>query len=542
MIEEWPEYGPDTLQNLCLEYCARNIHSFTTVNENFFLVLPDVYLPQGICDKLLALYVEINDDIDDSFIHIFEDVRKTRLSQAKVGRTKISSRAVKWICQHPLKELDLSRCMEVDSDSVSAIESVAKTLRCLKLEANPFWLNLNEWKTESNNLCAQETSPTNCMSELGQGDFLVNESSKKYFLVCPNLTALFLRGFNLCSNTSDLLKRTLCPMRKLSYLDLTGSELNCCELAGLECVPELQSLVLADVRFSAADLLIVLHEICKLKKLRHLDLSWGGEDTCKYTETEENMHYIMRNLPNLVSLDISGTNLAGLEKNKRESHRPEVNRSTVPVQDEGAGCSIPGLEGYRLQFLGLLDCADDACTRQNIPAEKVTGDANESQIVLALQTYMERSNMLTKALNYIFNSFRAEDVRNQCAILEAILAGMKRHSDDRHVQISGSASLYFIVKGDQKDFITPLQKKEIVQAILESMETFKLEQIMLRNGCLTLCHFAIPELLFCYERLVKMLLELIEPTQNDFIIRLSIHLLTVWLVKWRGWRSGLSEN
>lgn len=264
MIEEWPEYGPDTLQALCLDFCARNIHSFTTTNYNFFPSLPDVYLPQGICDRLLAVFIEINGDVDDNFMHIFEDVKKTRLSQAHVGRTKITTKAVKWICQHPLVELDLSSCMEVDSESVGAIESLTKTLRCLKLEENRFWLK--EWRTECNHICAQESSPANCATELGQGDFLVNKSN--YFLNCPNLTALFLRGYELSSSGHDLLKRILHPMKKLSYLDLTASDILCYELAGLEYVPALKSLVLADVRIPPADLSIVLHEICKLKKLR----------------------------------------------------------------------------------------------------------------------------------------------------------------------------------------------------------------------------------------------------------------------------------
>ncbi len=34
-------------------------------------------------------------------------------------------------------------------------------------------------------------------------------------------------------------------------------------------------------------------------------------------------------------------------------------------------CAIPGLEGRHLEFLGLLACPYEACSRQNIPADKV---------------------------------------------------------------------------------------------------------------------------------------------------------------------------
>lgn len=36
-----------------------------------------------------------------------------------------------------------------------------------------------------------------------------------------------------------------------------------------------------------------------------------------------------------------------------------------------SGCCIPGLEGKQLEFLGLLDCPDSPCERQNLPAKRV---------------------------------------------------------------------------------------------------------------------------------------------------------------------------
>ena len=54
---------------------------------------------------------------------------------------------------------------------------------------------------------------------------------------------------------------------------------------------------------------------------RHLDLS--SKDDQIHQETEACMRYIVQNLPKLQSLDLTGTNLAGVET-EEISHRPEA--------------------------------------------------------------------------------------------------------------------------------------------------------------------------------------------------------------------------
>ena len=40
-------------------------------------------------------------------------------------------------------------------------------------------------------------------------------------------------------------------------------------------------------------------------------------------------------------------------------------------EEEKGKCSIPGLEGRQLEFLGLFGCAYNACSRKHIPAKRV---------------------------------------------------------------------------------------------------------------------------------------------------------------------------
>lgn len=82
-------------------------------------------------------------------------------------------------------------------------------------------------------------------------------------------------------------------------------------------------------------------------------------------------------MPQLTSLDISGTNLAGIEI---------VNRTIQTVEHSFYSdmynnlCDIPGLISRvdrPLQFLGLYGANDAPCRRRNIPAKLVNNKNNK---------------------------------------------------------------------------------------------------------------------------------------------------------------------
>ena len=80
-----------------------------------------------------------------------------------------------------------------------------------------------------------------------------------------------------------------------------------------------------------------------------------------------------------------------------------------------------------------------------------------------------------------------------------------RHIHEKHIQISSSASLYYVVKSERlrKDWNVKVKRK-IVRTLLNGMLAHKEDPTMMRNGCLTLCQFQIPgDVLFDYERLVR---------------------------------------
>nr|KAG5712453.1 hypothetical protein BaRGS_011427 [Batillaria attramentaria] len=179
-----------------------------------------------------------------------------------------------------------------------------------------------------------------------------------------------------------------------------------------------------------------------LNRLTHLSLAMS-KVRLEHMECLGTMTTLVSlNLSNIRIYDFSLVlkHLSGL-KNLRKGEEEEEKR-----------CPIPGLEGRHLEFLGLLGCAYAACSRSNIPATRVTGDANPAQVLLAVQVYLDNQWLLIKALNDLFNFFRFSSVPNHCKALEAILAAMKNFPFDSSVQIAGSL-LVSAVEGKEKELV-----------------------------------------------------------------------------------------
>lgn len=101
---------------------------------------------------------------------------------------------------------------------------------------------------------------------------------------------------------------------------------------------------------------------------------------------------------------------------------------------------IPGLRsrvGNPFEFLGLYGTLHEACRRYDIPAKRISGDANEEQILYAAIAYIDRPEILQKVLNDLYHLFRYENCSNINTALKLVLESMDRHLQDKHIQISG---------------------------------------------------------------------------------------------------------
>lgn len=190
---------------------------------------------------------------------------------------------------------------------------------------------------------------------------------------------------------------------------------------------------------------------------------------------------------------------------------------------------IPGLRSrvdHPFEFLGLYKTHKQACKRHNIPAIKISGDANEEQTLTALQANLDRTDVLTNVLNDLYHLFRYDKCDNVTAALVLLLEAMDRHLYEKLIQISGrcvlpnnfsgsikelkcsyinlllhllfffffcSAILFYIAKlVAKKPFLKTKMKRHLISTLINAMGAFQDDETVFRNACLTLIQFNVP--------------------------------------------------
>ncbi|CAH1786643.1 unnamed protein product [Owenia fusiformis] len=547
---------PDSLWDISLLYCVRNLQTFcvqelaVTNNDQTvynWKLREGLTLPLEVCESLLTAFLANHyrepDEPDyydyklNSFLHIFQDTLRTRLKRVNLSRMQVVDTALEWILSHKLTELDISDNSALRNLSMHCINTYGDNLTKLNIGNTTVIFNdLDPVQLDENDSSAIKP-PCHCLpipKTSSIQDYLLSRDKcadhkhesqrdplfmREYVFDLPNLRWLSIH--DLSHNAYDMILTLLKPLTKLTYLDLSGCGVDAELLMGVQSYAHIRSLTLYDVQIS--NLEDTLIAIGKLKTLRHLDISQGKEQHVLYDEPEQRLRYIVNALPNLVSLDISGTNLAGMEPNDylTKTLKFEEERQQYPH------CPIYGLEGRSFEFLGLLYCTTEPCNRENIPAKKVTGDKTEEQVLVSIQANIEKTELLIRSLNHLFRIFRYSICKSPAVALKGILTAMKKHVFDRSVQISGSASLFYIVKGKERSMLNVATRRDIITTILAGMESHMDEATMMRNGCLTLCHFKIPQdVIYEYPRVIKVLLNMISPPdQEEFVQRIGIHLL-----------------
>ncbi|KAG8230818.1 hypothetical protein J437_LFUL010598, partial [Ladona fulva] len=502
-----PYSAPESLLDLCLKYLVGNLETFCVedpVSKTIFLK-EGLTLPCEICEKILEVGQQ-NQCLEDRFVKIFENTQATRLKRVRLRNAHITDSGLCILLNHNLLELDLNNCVGLTKLSLRYINKHGDELSSLVIGPSVNIL------------------PDNLHPDYEEG--MSEDGTYAYIIRAPNLRKLAVRNFN--NNIPVQFFRTLVrPLNRLTHLDLSG----CYDLGDLSYLCELKnlcSLVLHNVRRIQEN----VDSICRLENLRHLDISQSNEKHGIFLNENQTLANIVESLKNLTSLDISGTNLAGTgvaQHSSAFSSQPKKDSEAGPDKNV-ARTDIPGLSSRvsnHLDFLGLYATHHGACRRYDIPARKISGDANEDQILTAAAAYIDRPEVLPKVLNDLYHLFRYETCKNISKALTVVLEAMDRHIFEKHIQISGSATLFYIVKGKDKHSFSMRMKRKIICTLLNGMSIHRDDDTMMRNGCLTLCQFRIPQdVLFAYERLIHILLHIVlEMEQEGFVQRIGIYLL-----------------
>lgn len=279
---------PDTLFEQCIKYVVRNLQILANVNPvtKFLRLKEGLTLPSVICEKLLEVQQQNGYIIDDRFVGLFENPEAARLRRIKLRNSTITDEGLCILVKSSPMELDISNCIKLTEGSLAHINENGDKLVSLSLGSPVHVL------------------PETLLPEIKKKDVSPYEK-RGYILNTPNLRKLAVRKLYV-PEEKIYFPLLLNPLRKLTYLDLSS----CFDLGNLSYLtnlPHLTSLIL----FNVQGLQNSLGSIMKLKNLKHLDISQLHEMYGVFKNPNHTLASIVESLPNLISLDISGTNLAG---------------------------------------------------------------------------------------------------------------------------------------------------------------------------------------------------------------------------------------
>ncbi|KAK6629017.1 hypothetical protein RUM43_002834 [Polyplax serrata] len=487
---------PDPLFEQCIKYVLRNLYILANSDPftKFLQLKEGLTLPSVICEKLLDFYQHNGYVVDDRFVNLFKNPDAARLNRIKLRNSTISDDGLCMLVSSNPVELDITNCSRLSGESLTHINRNGEKLVSLSLSSS------------------SQVLPDTLMTECHRRDE-DNYERRGYILKTPNLKKLTVRKLYV-PGEKIYFQLLLNPLKKLTYLDLSG----CFDLGNLSYLAELPNLT-SLVLFNVQRLQSAVPSIMKLTNLKHLDISQLNEIYGTFRIPNQTLASLVESLPNLVSLDISGTNLAGTG----------VADQSLKQGKQYVLTDIPGLRSRvdrPFEFLGLYRTHREACNRHNIPAKRISGDANEEQTLTAVQAYLDRTDVLTNVLSDLYQLFRYEKCDNVDTALRLLLEAMDRHLYEKHIQISGSAILFYIAKLiAKKPFFKVKVKRHFINTLINAMGAFQDDETVIRNACLTLIQFNVPDdMLFDYERLVLLLLYVVSEHQN-FVQRIGVFLL-----------------
>ncbi|KAF8777650.1 Protein zer-1 like protein [Argiope bruennichi] len=483
----WVENSADSLLDIAIRFCVKNPRAFCQYNprEGGYELREGLSLPEEICERMLAVCkIELKEGDFESLIKLFKDTNRTRLRQVDLSNSRVTDKTLEILANHKITELDISGCKQLTQAALDSIAKLWDGLQSLIIGSSS---HIFEERTSKTSEIQDDHLLHHCMGLLYgnvEDNVLIHsEPQTPTYLQLPLLRKVVIHDVpkseqNLCF--MSLMKSA----QYLTYLDLSKCELNANEMNAIIMSKNLISLILCDV----PNIRDLFHAICEIKTLRHLDISNTADHVIMYDSPNATLKRIVKSLENLVSLDISGTNLAGGRTQDRYTLETGLYDDSLT--------DIPGLASRvnrPLEFLGLLNCAFDACYRHHIPAKRIAGDASEEQILTAGQAYYAREPMIQKVLNDLFQIFRFSTCNNTKLALDVVMEAMRLHLRVKHIQVSGSASLFYIVKGEHKELFNIKMRRKIIKLLIDAMFLHYSDVTMLRNGCLTLIHFKIPD-------------------------------------------------
>jgi Zyg-11 family protein len=103
----------------------------------------------------------------------------------------------------------------------------------------------------------------------------------------------------------------------------------------------------------------------------------------------------------------------------------------------------------------------------------VAGEDCEKNLYTSLEAYVnERPLFVLDALNHLFEAYRDELVEEKLLGGHLIMNTMEKNLDNSRIQISGSASLFYVLKywKEENAQLPPFYLKRLIQTVINGME------------------------------------------------------------------------
>ena len=244
--DRWPKNTPATLEDSCVTFVVGNIKAFVDKTDESYCLKQGITFPQGLTDKILAKIVcstKLVQKTEDNLFGIFNNRATTCLTELPLRYTAVTCEQLDFLCQHPIRKLDITYCPEIKSEFVNAINQTSRTLQCLQLGGNDL--------LERMEILMKDKELDNPPSD--KGDNCSNEVKSLFNL--PNLRSLFLRDINAFKpidgvylENVTIMEQVIRPLKNLTHLDFCECQLDNLtleQIGNLE-LPSLVSLNLCD--------------------------------------------------------------------------------------------------------------------------------------------------------------------------------------------------------------------------------------------------------------------------------------------------------
>jgi len=246
----WPANCPDTLYDICLEYCALSLDKTMCQKsaDGRLILKSEVFLPPYVCDALLSRLHPVGRR------HLPLLARPTAVNFRRVNLksvTDLTEVELQNVLSHRPTDLRISSD-QLSEGSLSLISRESHNLQTLHLD--------------------------NCENIFSQRSHSKKHSWKKKFhkdpakalgrFHCPKIRYISLRGIQL--NVGESLCYVLSDLMLLTRLDLSGSDINLQHLhAALSWLKKLQILSLHNVKLEQ-NLRDAAEAVAQVKSLRSL--------------------------------------------------------------------------------------------------------------------------------------------------------------------------------------------------------------------------------------------------------------------------------